>query len=1199
MNQEDSDTIGSRSLNADTLTTTPLPAIDQDSNTDTNVDNSANNSSDITQTSAIPRPNFSPFQYEMVASDQDLDIHSTSPTLTSATPRPNTSSTPSSLSVAKSSKLILDALVYDAIIQNDIPGLAKILSENPNYYLNLPIRISDIGRLENDEGNTDNDIHGDDKTPLMIAASLDYVDVVKYLLKNPNVNVDLQDEQGETALFQAAAAGNAEVVRILLKNYAMVDLSNNQDLSPLSTAAYHGHTYVCRMLLDRGKASINKKDKTGKTALAHAAHRGHAQTVETLMSREADSNIADKFGWTPMMLAAYTGRANIVRRLLLSGADRSPKTTNGKTAADLARDSGFIHVADMIDNFTQNTLWVYISWVVTAPFLDRILISIGGMDDARTRQAWREKVTMCFFIALASLFIALVTFGFVRLACTELPPVPNSSVENFWSDNSSATNSRVMIVRGKIYNVGDYFALGFHRPLLPNNNDNTLGPIINSLFGKDVSQFFPLNNRAIGCRFAPSNRTNNVLCPNLPQTDSRYHCHSSGNSLRTLESLSTNRYVGISWDEISGKTGNRKLLVFNNLVYDFTSYLDPSNTDYWLGDNGTSTKLWIQSLIGLDATKEISKVNNVDVMNCFENFRVGKVEGIVYGCAAMSTVVIVLTTITTLFGIMKLFSALAFSNYISKKIIIADKKPYDQLRRIVILIPCYSEGKEGLKMSLDSLSATDYSDQHKLFFVVADGEITGSGETRSTPDILKDLITPYDDIDRPLSNENTSQNPSGTWKEPTPRSYIAIGQGTKRHNMAQVYTGYYVYENRRIPTILVVKCGTPAERKTSPKPGNRGKRDSQLVLMNLLSKAYYNEPMTELEFELFEKIRLISGSTIDQYELMCMVDADTIVEERSLSMLVACMDRDPRVIGICGETQILNKTDNWVTMIQNLLLLGEDRYLTTLILRAFPNRKTIYCPAAVCLTAVPTSFSVLLSQRRRWINGTVHNLLELIMAPELPGRFCCSMQFVAFLDFLGTVTTPFATFYLFSLILLVLFGKPFGLQIAYSAVTYLVQFVLVIFTSYSPVYVMWFLIYAVSTPLWFAVLPLYAFWNFDDFTWGTTRKIEGVDNGHDEDTIFDKFDPRKIELKKWDEWIIFRHLHNLPMLAPLQQFTKSNAKSKHAPKSKSIPENEGEVEGDEVSTKDESRSSSSQTAIEEEKVISAHRDQEDIENEKL
>jgi chitin synthase len=57
----------------------------------------------------------------------------------------------------------------------------------------------------------------------------------------------------------------------------------------------------------------------------------------------------------------------------------------------------------------------------------------------------------------------------------------------------------------------------------------------------------------------------------------------------------------------------------------------------------------------------------------------------------------------------------------------------------------------------------------------------------------------------------------------------------------------------------------------------------------------------------------------------------------------------------------------------------------------------MFLPQAVCKTVVPDKFSVLLSQRRRWINSTVHNLFELVFVRDLCGVFCCSMQAVVVL----------------------------------------------------------------------------------------------------------------------------------------------------------------------------------------------------------
>jgi cellulose synthase/poly-beta-1,6-N-acetylglucosamine synthase-like glycosyltransferase len=86
------------------------------------------------------------------------------------------------------------------------------------------------------------------------------------------------------------------------------------------------------------------------------------------------------------------------------------------------------------------------------------------------------------------------------------------------------------------------------------------------------------------------------------------------------------------------------------------------------------------------------------------------------------------------------------------------------------------------------------------------------------------------------------------------------------------------------------------------------------------------------------------------------------------------------------------------------LSLGEDRYLTTLMTKHFPNMSFKFLPGAYAMTAAPESWSVLLSQRRRWINSTVHNLAELMFLEEMCGFCLFSMRFVVFLDLFGNST---------------------------------------------------------------------------------------------------------------------------------------------------------------------------------------------------
>ncbi|CUM68413.1 uncharacterized protein PRCAT00006136001 [Priceomyces carsonii] len=492
------------------------------------------------------------------------------------------------------------------------------------------------------------------------------------------------------------------------------------------------------------------------------------------------------------------------------------------------------------------------------------------------------------------------------------------------------------------------------------------------------------------------------------------------------------------------------------------------------------------------------------------------------------------------------------------------------------LVTCYSEDAEGLRTTLDSIATTGFPNSHKLIVIICDGIIKGSGNDMTTPDIALSMMTDFciqpDDV--------------------VPYSYVAVAQGSKRHNMAKVYSGFYKYDDetvpvekqQRVPILTIVKCGTPAEASAA-KPGNRGKRDSQIILMSFLQKVMFDERMTQLEFEMLVNIWRVTGLMAEFYEIVLMVDADTKVYPDSLNHMVAEMVKDPMIMGLCGETKISNKAQTWVTAIQvfeyyishhqakafesvfggvtclpgcfcmyrvkapkgsdgywvpilanpdiverysdnvtdtlhkkNLLLLGEDRYLSSLMLRTFPRRKQIFVPKAACKTIVPDTFKVLLSQRRRWINSTVHNLLELVLVKDLCGTFCFSMQFVIFIELVGTLVLPAAICFTIYVIIVAIVSKPTPiLSLVLLAVIFGLPGFLIVITVSSWSYVVYFFIYIVALPIWNFVLPSYAYWKFDDFSWGDTRQVAGGDKG-DHSTSAGEFDSSNITMKRWREY---------------------------------------------------------------------------------
>jgi chitin synthase len=73
--------------------------------------------------------------------------------------------------------------------------------------------------------------------------------------------------------------------------------------------------------------------------------------------------------------------------------------------------------------------------------------------------------------------------------------------------------------------------------------------------------------------------------------------------------------------------------------------------------------------------------------------------------------------------------------------------------------------------------------------------------------------------------------------------------------------------------MVVVKVGKPTERS---KPGNRGKRDSQILLMHYLNRVHFDSPMSPLELEIYHQMRNVIGIDPAFYEYIFTVDADTV-----------------------------------------------------------------------------------------------------------------------------------------------------------------------------------------------------------------------------------------------------------------------------------------------------------------------------------
>jgi ankyrin repeat protein len=90
-------------------------------------------------------------------------------------------------------------------------------------------------------------------TPLMRAIYEGRASAAKALLAVPALKVNAQNEYGATALHYAAAAGNAALVRLLLKRGADVRMRDTAGHTPAMRAVENGYAELAAVLKSPGK----------------------------------------------------------------------------------------------------------------------------------------------------------------------------------------------------------------------------------------------------------------------------------------------------------------------------------------------------------------------------------------------------------------------------------------------------------------------------------------------------------------------------------------------------------------------------------------------------------------------------------------------------------------------------------------------------------------------------------------------------------------------------------------------------------------------------------------------------------------------------------------------------------------------------------------------------------------------------------
>ena len=184
-------------------------------------------------------------------------------------------------------------------------------------------------------------VTSDDYCPCNLITSCqdDNVNVVDCLVQNEANIVDLQDEDGETALFFAVRSNwtSFGILSSLVTKGANLNTSRNDKRTPLMEASSKNDEKQVTWLIEHG-ADVNLQDEDGDTALHFACNSDHAslEILSCLIENGANINACTDFKITPLMMAVQNCRKYVVSFLIEHGANVDLQDEDGDTALHFA-----------------------------------------------------------------------------------------------------------------------------------------------------------------------------------------------------------------------------------------------------------------------------------------------------------------------------------------------------------------------------------------------------------------------------------------------------------------------------------------------------------------------------------------------------------------------------------------------------------------------------------------------------------------------------------------------------------------------------------------------------------------------------------------------------------------------------------------------------------------------------------------------
>ncbi|KAI8332431.1 chitin synthase-domain-containing protein [Chlamydoabsidia padenii] len=615
---------------------------------------------------------------------------------------------------------------------------------------------------------------------------------------------------------------------------------------------------------------------------------------------------------------------------------------------------GHHHSRMQVPSF-RRIVWVTLSRLCTILLPDFLLHYVFNLNSKDVRQAWREKITLLVIFLSCGAFFCFWLEYLSTLFCDQNKYYSSSSVFSNnshqaalrnnaidWRGSSSEMAKQVMQYLG--HDVSPMFPT--FMGLLRNTTLDADPPYDDAIYQRCIGDFgmAPMadqwvdyklkndhgylynNNQLVSCPYP--NQTNVTGAPcyySLQEVIEEKALGTKGNIVYDPQDIRKN-YTTLS----TATTPGKGYVILDNTVLDVTHYLE-SATNIVLVANGIHSRAFAidRMFLPLDLTTILYLKLGHDITPYFDEgnvtsnptayrqclqdlFKVGITpDGKVEECLHINPALWATMGCGLLYFLVKMNLAnLSRIKWVQRSLfksspefsmtMTGGAKHCRNWPFTLLLIPCYAENADTIRDTLDSLARTNYEDSRKMLVFVCDGLVQSAQDVKETWVCVLEALG------------------CSTAQTPTPHAYVSLGQQRRKINYAKVYSGFYETGRNRVPFMVIVKVGASGEISVGRARGNRGKRDSMLMILGFLERCTHlsTNRMTPLEYELFNQCYNVLGIDPRRFKYMLVTDADTQVQNDVVHKLVARLERDRNMLAVSGHVRPANPEQNLITMLQ-------------------------------------------------------------------------------------------------------------------------------------------------------------------------------------------------------------------------------------------------------------------------------------------